>query len=125
MSDTAYVVVSGDYSARGIFRVYLDRTEAYRFVDQYNAIHSDSLDIEEREIGCDSEYDGPGFWGHWRPGWNEVTGGFVRPSWYTGPNVKAQIRKWAYGIDVSGTDERHCVRALQEAAAQWMIDADQ
>lgn len=148
MTQKAYLVTEGSYSDYSVVRVYLDRDEAQRFVDYYNANdpdHGYDLEIEERNVGCSAEYDGPGWraWWEGQPdearrgvpmhGWHHEGGWWfnhrVRPTWLTGSGAKARITycethgNYVTRINVEGTSKEHVEKAMFDAAARVKVAA--
>lgn len=125
MSDTAYVITSGEYSDYRVDRVYLDKGEAQAYVDRRNGDREEYY-VEEFQIGAGkAQYDGPGWYGSWSSStWRQEPS--VYTTWVNGEDAKAVVtlslplpsNALYRGVTVQGTSREHVEKALYDAVAQ-------
>jgi hypothetical protein len=128
----AYIITTGNYSAYKIVRVYLDKDEAERIVDEHNA-HClaawDEWKIETYPIGVPDSFDGLVWEAHWdttrngQEGWYLAGVGWAGDhEWFTGEDPgrasvvhrPKTVRREYVSIRVRGTDKDYVNKVLQD-----------
>lgn len=137
----AYVVTtSDDYEPTEVERIYLDKDEADNYAERRNQGPNEyryAWRVEEWDVGCPAEYDGPGYRINWNCGirmplpdgdpqdWRDH-GPYVHEEWLTGDYLKPVVHvtppgKDAYTqrfVSVVGINKDELMKVLGDAVAR-------